>query len=105
MFSLAVPIPDDFKVILAAGVGWIVTEGLKALGALFKIDLSGKAAAVTAALVTAIVFFANELLAKIPAQYDPVVSSIFALLVAVLGAYGIHRQFALARKINAAKAY
>lgn len=96
MYSVAVP--EDFKVILAGAIGWIVTEGLKALGKLVNVDLSGNAAAVTGALVTAFVFFSDLLLAKIPPQYDPVVSSVFALLVAILSAYGIHRQFALARQ-------
>lgn len=88
-----VKLPEELKMILAGFVGMLVTEGLKALGNLFKVDLSGNAAAVTAALVTALVFFADALLAKIPPEFEGVANAIFMLLVSVLGAYGIHRQF------------
>lgn len=87
-----IQLPTELQAILAGAIGALVTEGLKALGNLFHIDLSGKAAAVTAAIVTALVFFANALLAKIPAEYEGLASSIFMLLVAALGAFGVHRQ-------------
>jgi hypothetical protein len=87
-----VKMPEDLKAILAGFIGMLVTEGLKALGDLLHIDLSGNAAAVTAAIVTAIVFFADVLLAKIPPEFEGVTNSILLLLVAILSAYGIHRQ-------------
>jgi hypothetical protein len=87
-----VQLPTELKAILAGFVAMLVTEGLKALGDVLHIDLSGKVAAVTAAIVAAIVFFLDALLAKIPPEFEGVASALLFLLVTVLSAYGIHRQ-------------
>ena len=87
-----VQLPEELKAILAGFVAVAVTEGLKALGALFGIDLSGKVAAVTAAVVSVIVFFADAFLARIPAEYEGVANAVLMLLVTILSGYGLHRQ-------------
>jgi hypothetical protein len=84
-----VTLPEPLRAVVAGLIATLVTEGLKSLGALFGIDLSGKAAAVTAAIVTAVLFFIDSLLAQIPPEFEAVANAIFALLIAV----GIHRQF------------
>lgn len=89
---MLVRLPDELKVIIASFITLLVTEGLKALGALFSLDLSGRVAAVTAAIVAAVVFFADALLAKIPPEFEGVANSILLLLVSILSAYGLHRQ-------------
>lgn len=87
-----IQLPDELKVIIAGFVTLFVTEGLKALGNLFGVDLSGKVAAVTAAIVGVIVFFADVLLAKIPPEAEGVANAVLLLLISILGAYGLHRQ-------------
>lgn len=85
-------LPIELQALIAAGIGFLVTEGLKALSSLFGKDLGGVGAAITAALVSAVVLFVNALIAIIPPEYAPVVQSVLALLVAVFGAFGVHRQ-------------
>lgn len=87
-----VELPSELQAVLAGLIGSLVTEGLKALGNVFGVDLSGKAAVVTAAIVSALVFFANALLAKIPPEFEGAANAIFLLLVSLLGAFGVHRQ-------------
>lgn len=83
-----VQLPEPLRVVVAGFIATLVTEGLKALGALFNIDLSGKAALVTAAVVTAVLFFIDALLAKIPPEFEGIANAILALLIAI----GLHRQ-------------
>lgn len=87
-----VTLPNELKLILLPIIATLVTEGLKALGALFGVDLSGRAAAVTAAIAGALFFFADALLANIPAGAEPVANALLGLLVVILTSYGIHRQ-------------
>jgi hypothetical protein len=86
-----VKLPEELKVIILPLITALVTEGLKAIGALFGVDLSGKAAAVVAAIAGALFFFADALLAKIPPEFEGVANAVLMLLVSILGAYGIHR--------------
>jgi len=87
-----VVLPDELKAILVPFVTLFVTEGLKALGNLFGVDLSGKAAAVAGAICGALFFFADVLLARIPPEFEGVANAVLMLLVSILGAYGLHRQ-------------
>lgn len=87
-----VKVPDELKVIVTPFVAVLVTEGLKALGKLFKIELGGKTAAVTGAICAALFFFADALLAKIPAEFEGVANAVLMLVVTILSAYGLHRQ-------------
>jgi hypothetical protein len=90
-YKMLVTLPNDLKLILTPFVAFLVTEGLKALGALFHIDLSGHAATVTAAVAAALFLFADSLLAQIPAQFEPFAEGLLTFLVVILSAYGIHR--------------
>ena len=81
-------LPNDLVLLLSAGIGFLVTNGLKALFP--NLDISGVTAQVTAAVVTAVVVLANWGLSFIPEQYRPVVTSVFTLIVVVLSAFGIH---------------
>lgn len=86
-----VKLPDDLKAIVLLLITPLVTEGLKSLGELLHIDLSGKAAAVAAALCGALFFFADALLANVPAQYETIANALLGLLVVILGSFGVHR--------------
>jgi high-affinity Fe2+/Pb2+ permease len=88
-----ISIPDELKLLIASAIGFIVTEGLKSLSNLLKFDISGYGAVITAALVTALIVFFEAILGAVPADYQASVTAALGLLVAILGAFGIHRQF------------
>jgi ABC-type Na+ efflux pump permease subunit len=83
-----ITLPNEIVVLLAAGIGFLVTNGLKSLFPNW--DISGSAAQITAAFVTVVVALANQGLALVPVQYQQVVLTVFTLIVTVLGAFGIH---------------
>ena len=85
-------LPNELKILLASAVSFLVTEGLKVVGKWFSADLSGGGSVIAASLTTAIVVFAESLLALVPAQYQDSVAAIFGLLIALLGAFGVHSQ-------------
>ena len=87
-----IQLPEPLKVLVAGFVGVLVTEGLKALGALLGRDLTGASAAIAASLTTAILLFADTLLAFILPKYEQMATLILELLVAILGGFGLHRQ-------------
>ena len=89
---MLVQLPSELKLILTPFVAVLVTEGLKAIGALFGIDLSGRAAAVTAAVAGALFLFADNLLAQIPPAAEPFANGLLTFLIVILTAYGVHRQ-------------
>jgi hypothetical protein len=83
-----VTLPDPLVLLIAAGVGFLVTNGLKAL--LPKADIAGTAAQITAAVVTGLVAFINQLLALIPSAYQEPTAIGLTLLISIVGAFGIH---------------
>lgn len=88
MFPLT--LSPEMQALLAAGIGFLITAGLKSLSQALGKDLTGMAAGVTGAVVTAVVFFSNSLLALVPESAQPAVVAGMALVVAVFGAFGIH---------------
>ncbi len=88
-----VQIPQEIESLIYAGVVFLVTEGLKVVGAWFGLDLSKAGAAIAAGLVAALVALFNGLLGNIPEVFGPVVQVAFNLLIVLLSAFGIHRQF------------
>lgn len=86
-----VTVPDALTAIIQTFLVYIVTEGLKAFLAVFKIDLTGKATLIAAAITTAVVAFLNGLLGAVPAAFSPAVVLVLQLVVALLGAGGFFR--------------
>lgn len=84
MFEL----PNELVLLLSAGIGFLVTNGLKSLFP--NLDISGTAAKITAAVVTCVVALANQGLALVPVEYQQIVTTVFTLIVVVLGAFGVH---------------
>ena len=84
-------LPYELQALLAAGVAYLVTNGLKSLSELVGKDISGIGSVITASLVGAVVVFANSLLSAIPAEAQQSVQAAFGLAVALLGAFGLHR--------------
>lgn len=85
-------LPVELKLVFASVVAFLVTEGLKVVGKWIGADLGGASAAIAASLTTAALVFAESLLALVPADYHSIVSAIFGLVIALLGAFGVHAQ-------------
>jgi len=76
------------KNLLEAGIGFIVALGIKSIASEFGIDLKDKAMSVTGALSITAIAFIDQILAKTPPEYYPVVVSALGLLVSILMAFG-----------------
>jgi len=86
-----VTLPTELQALLAAGIGFLVTAGLKSLSLLLGKDLSGWGAVLTGSIVTTVVYFFNALLSAVPPEAAPSVSIALTLLVSILSAFGIHK--------------
>ena len=82
-------LPNEIKALLT----YLITQGIKALLGLFNKDMEGVAAALTAVVVGAFIFFADGLLALVPAEYIDSVGAFLALVVSLLSAFGIHYSY------------
>ena len=89
-FSGSIELPLELQALIAAGVGYLVTQGLKSLSTLLKADLSGWSAAITASVVTTVVYFFHAILSAVPVEAQPSVSIFLMLIVSILGAFGVH---------------
>lgn len=85
-----VELPIELQALLAAGIGYLVTQGLKSLSKMLNADLSGWGAAITASVVTTVIYFFNAILSAVPASAQPSVTIALTLLVSILGAFGVH---------------
>ena len=85
-----VVLPLELQALLAAGIGFLVTAGIKSLSTLLKKDLSGWGSVLTASIVTTTVYFFNAILSAVPASAAPSVAIALTLLVSILGAFGVH---------------
>jgi hypothetical protein len=83
-------LPVELQAMVAALIGYLVTQGIKSLSAMIGSDLSGWSAALTASVVTTIIYFITALLSAIPVSAQPSVAIGLTLLVSILGAFGIH---------------
>jgi di/tricarboxylate transporter len=73
-------------------VTFLITQGLKSLSNLAGKDFSGYASAIVAAVVALVVGLVQTvLLPSLPAEYLPIVETAAALLISILGAFGLHR--------------
>ena len=93
MLNTLITLPEPLKALLLIGITFIVTELLKLLGNAIKLDLSGYAAQVASAIVASILVVANMLLAKIPLEYEPIVTAVLNLIVVLLGSWGTYKVF------------
>ena len=84
-----ISLPIEIKALLT----YLITQGIKALLALFGKDIEGVAAAVAAVVIGAIIFFIDGVLALVPVEYVDSVSAFLALVVSLLSAFGIHYSY------------
>ena len=89
--------------LISALVSFLVVQGLKELLALFNVDLTGQAAAVTAVIVTAIVALLNGLLIQIPTSWVPIAEELQRLLDLLIGALGPFGLFRIYKGIKTGK--
>lgn len=85
-----VQLPSELGFLIAIGVGYFVTQGLKSVSTLIGADLTKNAAAITASLVTSITLFINALLSAVPESAQQPVAILLALIVATLSSFGVH---------------
>ena len=90
-----VEVPVELQSLIQIGIEvavvFILTQLAKA-----GFDFSGYKAQIVAAVFSAVMVFANALLAKVPANLEGIVGALLNLLVVVLGSFGvykIYRQF------------
>ena len=84
-----ISLPIEIKALLT----YLITQGIKALLALFGKDMAGVAAAIAAVAVGAIIFFIDGVLALVPVEYVDSVGAFLALVVSLLSAFGIHYSY------------
>lgn len=85
-----VELPVELQALLAAVIGYLVTQGLKSLSTLLNADLNGWAAAITASVVTSVIYFFHAILSAVPVEAQPSVAITLTLIVSILGAFGVH---------------
>ncbi len=88
-------LPSEIKLALSSLIAMIVTEGVKAV---FKKELPELVKLLTAVVFTALISLSEGLLGFVPFEYQPTVSAVFALVVSLRGAFGLHRIYKAATK-------
>jgi len=84
-----VELPIELQAMLAAGIGFLVTAGLKSLSVLLKKDISGWGSVITGGIVTSVMYFFTAILSAVPVAAQPSVTIGLTLLVAILSAFGV----------------
>jgi FtsH-binding integral membrane protein len=93
MLNTLITLPDPLKALLLIAITFVVTELLKLLGNAIKVDLSGYTAQIASAVVASILVVVNALFAKIPLEYEPVVTAVLNLIIVLLGSWGTYKVF------------
>ncbi len=91
-------IPQSVELALTAGIGFLITNGLKSFSKTLQKnkyfkwfpDLSGLGTSTTTAVVTILILYGNTMLAGLPPEWVPVIRSVFAVIAVTVTAYGIH---------------
>lgn len=76
-------------------ITFLVTQGLKSLSKLLGKDFGGFGSAIVASVVAlAVGLFNSVIVPLIPAEALPVIEPAAALIVSILGAFGVHYTYA-----------
>ena len=92
--SAPLKMPDALQGLIAVGIGFLVTQGMKSVFMKSGGDLTGAAAMITGGLVTSAVSFGNFLLSLVPAAYVEPTSIVLTLVVSIFGVFGLHYSYA-----------
>ena len=84
-----VELPIELQAMLAAGIGFLVTAGLKSLSVLLKKDISGWGSVITGSIATSVMYFFTAILSAVHVAAQPSVTIGLTLLVAILSAFGV----------------
>lgn len=87
-----IEIPPELQTLIQVVIEIVVVFVLTQL-AKWGLNLQEHKAAVTAALFSAVMVILNALLAKVPLNLEGIVSALLNLLVVVLGAFGLYKQY------------
>lgn len=83
---------ETVNMIILLVVTYLVTGGIKSLSQLLGADLSGSAAAITAAIVGLLVAMWQAVIVPvIPASALPLVEPIAGMVIVILGSFGLHK--------------
>ena len=86
-------LPLEIVAIITLVTTFLVAQGIKGFMQVFDIDLSGKAAAFTAVVVGAIVFFINGFVGMFPPETQETVLTILQALALIFGIFGVHKVY------------
>jgi hypothetical protein len=84
-----VELPIELQAMLAAGIGFLVTAGLKSLSVLLNKDISGWGSVITGGLATSVIYFFTAILSAVPVAAQPSVTIALTLLVSIVSAFGV----------------
>jgi hypothetical protein len=90
-------IPAELQALLGMVILFLVVNGLKGLSELLGKDLSGCATIIAGILTATFLFFMQQIIAAVPLNYQPIINSVFSLLVLILSAMGFKRMETMAR--------
>jgi len=86
-------LPDALQGLIAIGIGFLVTQGLKSVFVKSGADITGTAAMITGGLVTSVIAFSNFVLSLVPAAYVEPASVVLMLIVSIFGVFGLHYSY------------
>ena len=86
-------LPVEVIGLLTIVVAFLVAQGVKGVLALFGVDLGGKAAAFTAVLVAALIFFIQGLIGLFPPESQQTIATVIQALALILGMFGTHKTY------------
>lgn len=86
-------LPDALQGLIAIGIGFLVTQGLKSVFVKSGADITGTAAMITGGLVTSVIAFSNFVLSLVPAAYVDPASVVLTLIVSIFGVFGLHYSY------------
>lgn len=92
-FTLPPEVVQFLVGILTLVVGFLVAQGVKGFLAVFGWDLSGYAAAFTAVVVGALIFFIQGVVGLLPPEGQDLAVRILQLLMMILGMFGVHKTY------------
>lgn len=82
MFTL----PEEIKILIS----FLITQGIKSVANLFNKDINGKAAAVMAIFVYAVIHFIEGIIALLPPEQQEAFLAAMGFVASVLGMFGVH---------------
>jgi len=87
--SQAVQLPEAISLAIGIGVLTLITFGLKYIFELTGLDLRGYGTALAVTISAFVVAQLQGWIDAVPAQYDPVLTTVLQIIVVILGSLGV----------------